>query len=287
MPDLCRISAGPVNAMNTPPSDPLLDRVRATWTAGDFGRIAMGYAPGAAAFVRRLALKPAHAVLDVACGTGNLTLPAARDHAIVTGLDLAPNLIAEARESAVREGLDIRFDVGAAEALPYGDGAFDAVMSMFGVMFSPRPELALAELMRVTRDGGRIALASWTPAGFIGGMLRAHTALVPPPAEMPSPLAWGDEAAMRARLAVHADRIREVQFEPRMIALAFPLTAGGVVELFREFYGPTVKTFAALDAQGRANLTAALLRMWTEENSAPAGGTSVAAEYLDVQIQLR
>jgi SAM-dependent methyltransferase len=285
--DACGVVTGSVTtSLGAVKFDPSLERSRATWTAGDFGRIAAGYAPGAAAFVERLALVPGEAVLDVACGTGNLTLPAARRGARVTGVDIAPNLVDAAREASAAEAFDIQFDVAAAEALPYSNASFDTVISMFGVMFSARPEQALSELVRVTRRGGRIALASWTPDGFIGSMLRAHTALVPPPPGAQSPLAWGDESKMRARLEPHANAIRGVRFLPRTIDLSFPLTPGGVVELFRECYGPSVRTFGALDAQGRATLEAELLRLWTGRNTAREGSASVSAEYLEVQIDV-
>ena len=278
--DACGIVTGGVTASQCVATfDPSLDAARATWTAGDFGRIAVGYASGATDFVKRLRLCPGDLVLDVACGTGNLAIPAAADGAVVTGVDVAPNLVEAARRAAAAASLDIRFDVGAAEALPYPDGSFDAVISMFGVMFAARPEMALAELLRVARRGGHIALASWTPGGFIGAMLRAHTAQVSRPAGAPSPLAWGDETTMRQRLDAHAGRIRAVQMVPRTLDFTYPLTPAGVVELFREFYGPSVRTFGALDAQGRARLSAALLDLWRERNTAPSGSTSVAAEY--------
>jgi SAM-dependent methyltransferase len=264
--------------------DPAIERSRATWTAGDFGRIAVGFEPGAATFVEGLALSPGETVLDVACGTGNLSLPAARRGAIVTGIDIAPNLIDAARRASEERGLGIQFEVGAAETLPYPDRSFDTVMSMFGVMFSARPEQALAELVRVTRPGGRIALANWTPNGFIGSMLRAHTALVPPPAGAPSPLAWGDEGAMRQRLAEHADAIGAVDFIPRTIAFTYPMSPAAVVELFREFYGPSVRTFGALDAVGRAALSAELLRLWQGRNRDGETATYATAEYLEVRI---
>ena len=185
------------------------------------------------------------------------------------------------------ERLDVRFDVGAAEALPYPDESFDTVMSMFGVMFSARPERALAELVRVTRRGGRIALANWTPAGFVGSMLRAHRAFVPPPPGSASVLAWGDPKEMSRLLGPHAGRFRAVRFVPRTIEMAFPLPPGGVVGLFREFYGPSVKTFEALDSQRRTALETELLRLWTDATRAPEGSTAIDAEYLEVQIDIR
>jgi SAM-dependent methyltransferase len=285
--DACGTVGGSiVTSAGVVPFDPAIERTRSTWTAGNFGKIAVGYAPGAAKFVERLTLVPGESVLDVACGTGNLAIPAARAGASVTGIDIAPNLIAAAREAGAAASLAIRFDVGAAEALPYADRSFQTVMSMFGVMFSARPEQALAELVRVTRPGGRIVVASWTPHGFVGSMLRAHAAHVPPPPGSPSVLAWGDADAMQRRLEPHALRVRAVHFLPRTIDLAFPLTPGGVVELFREFYGPTVKTFGALDAEGRAALWTELLRLWSGHSTVPGGSTSVAAEYLEVRIEV-
>jgi ubiquinone/menaquinone biosynthesis C-methylase UbiE len=138
----------------------LKTKLRTTWMAGDFGEIAKSYAQGAEEFVQSLNLKPGMRVLDVACGTGNLTLPAARLGAIVTGVDIAPNLLEQARATAQREGLAIQFDEGDAESLPYADASFDAVITMFGAMFAPRPELTATELKRVCRPGGFIAMAN-------------------------------------------------------------------------------------------------------------------------------
>jgi SAM-dependent methyltransferase len=268
------------------PFDPLTERTRTIWTSGDFAKIAVGYTSGAAAFVERLGLQPGQTVLDAACGTGNLTIPAARRGAMVTGLDIAPNLIDAARRASADAGVQIRFDTGSAEAMPYADASFDAVISMFGVMFAARPEQTLAELVRVTRRGGIIALACWTPTGFIGEMLRAHVAKVPPPAGAQSPLAWGDETVMRGRLEAHAGRIESAQFIPRTIVMAWPIPPGAVVELFREFYGPSVRTFGALDATGRAELTADLVRLWSGRNQAVQGETFVEAEYLETRVNL-
>lgn len=155
--------------------DALKSRLKATWMAGDFGLIAKSYEAGAAEFVRRIGLVPGSRVLDVACGTGNLAVPAARTGAEVTGVDIATNLLEQARARAAAEGLTARFDEGDAEMLPYPDASFDAVISMFGVMFAPRPERSAAELLRVCRPGGRIALANWTPSGFVGQMFKTIT----------------------------------------------------------------------------------------------------------------
>jgi SAM-dependent methyltransferase len=267
-------------------ADPIAERNRATWVAGDFERIAVGYAAGAGAFVDRIAPAPGSRVLDVACGTGNLALRAAALGATVTGLDIAPALVDTARRKAEAAGLSVRFDEGNAEALPYGDASFDLVVSMFGVMFVPRPERALAELVRVTAPGGRIALANWIPGGFIGSMLEAHASRVPPPAGVPSPLAWGDEAGLGRQLDAHRTRIRQVRFQPRTIGFDYPVPPAAVVDLFREFYGPSVRTFGALDAAGRQDLEADLRTLWASRNTAGAGATHVEAEYLEVRIDV-
>jgi SAM-dependent methyltransferase len=260
-----------------PATDPLTERARATWTAGDFGRIATGYERGASEFIARLRLRPGERVLDVACGTGNLALPAARAGALVTGIDLAPNLVAQARAHAAREGLPADFDVGDAEGMPYADGSFATVVTMFGAMFAPRPERAAAELLRVTRPGGRIAMASWTPTGFIGEMFKTTARFVPPPADVASPLLWGTEAAVRERLG---PAVASLAFERRLITFDFPFSAPEVVDTFQLWYGPTVRAFAALEVTRRLELRRALDRLWTEHNEATDGTTRVRSEYL-------
>jgi SAM-dependent methyltransferase len=259
----------------------LTARNRAAWTVGDFDRIAAGYRTGAAAFVERLGLRPGERVLDVACGTGNLALPAARADADVVGLDIAPNLLDTARRRAAEEGLSIRFDEGNAESMPYDDGTFDTVTSMFGAMFAPRPERVAAELLRVVRPGGRIAMASWTKESFIGAMLKAHVTLVPPPAGVPSTLLWGDEGTVCTRFA----GARGVHVTRRTIAFDYPMPPRGVVEMFRDYYGPTVRTMEALDASGRGRLFEDLLALWSGHNRSANGSTRVESEYLDVEVE--
>jgi SAM-dependent methyltransferase len=261
--------------------DALKSRLKATWMAGDFGLIARGYEAGAAEFVSRLGLAPRTRVLDVACGTGNLALPAARAGAAVTGVDIATNLLEQARSRAAAEGLTARFDEGDAEKLPYPDASFDAVISMFGVMFAPRPELSAAELLRVCRSGGTIALANWTPGGFVGQMFRTIAGYVPPPAGVPSPLLWGDEAKVRERLGGGSSELRTT---PRLIAFEFPFAPAEVVEFWRVYYGPTNRAFEALaaDPARQAALRAVLEQLWSGHNTATGGTTRVESEYLEV-----
>src|SRR5882757_6125504 len=165
----------------------LKQRMRDTWMAGDFGVIAWYNVKLGEQFVSRIKIQPGMKVLDVACGTGNVTLPVARAGATVTGVDIAPNLLEQARVRAAKEGLKIQFDEGDAESLPYPDASFDIVLSMFGAMFAPRPEVVAAELLRVCRPGGLIAMGNWTPTGFVGQMFKITSRHAPPPPGVPAP----------------------------------------------------------------------------------------------------
>ncbi len=179
-------------------------RMKAAWMAGDFGQVARHVEREGAEFVARLGLRPGMSVLDVACGTGNQSIPAARTGANVTGLDLAPNLLEQARRRAAEAGLKIQFDEGDAEALPYETGRFDVVLSMFGAMFAPRPEVTAAELLRVCRPGGLVAMGNWTPGSFVGKSFQITAGHVPPPPGVPAPVLWGDEATVQQRFGSRA-----------------------------------------------------------------------------------
>ena len=264
----------------TPELAALKTKLRATWIAGDFGQIAKYYPRDAEVFVKRLNLEPGMKVLDVACGTGNLALPAARTGAVVTGVDIAPNLVEQARENARREGLKAQFDEGDAEALPYNDGSFDVVATMFGAMFAPRPELVASELKRVCRPGGFIAMANWTPTGFIGKMFKTMVSHVAPPAGMPSPILWGVEETVRERFG---EGISKLETKLQNVRWVFPFSPAQVVEHFNLYYGPTQKAFGLLDENGQLALRADLEKLWTEHNQATDGTTLVDSEYLEVR----
>lgn len=270
------INAGASPAVD---ADPLTGRVRATWTAGDFGRIAKGYERGAGEFIARLGINVGEHVLDVASGTGNLSIPAARRGAVVTGVDIAPNLVEQARLNAEREGLAINFEVGDAEELRYADGVFDSVVTMFGAMFAARPERAAAELIRVTRSGGRVAMANWTPTGFIGQMFRTVGRHVPPPGGIPSPILWGSEIEVNSRLRTG---VQSLTLTPRTITFEYPFSAAETVDLFLQYYGPTVRAYASLDEKAQRAFQADLEVLWQENNRATDGTTRVEAEYLEV-----
>jgi len=217
-----------------PALENLKSRMRVTWMAGDFGQIALYAAASAEEFVERLNIRPSLRVLDVACGTGNLAIPAARKSAQVTGVDIAPNLIDQARARAVSEALPATFEEGDAEKLNYPDAHFDVVMTMFGAMFAPRPEVVASELARVCRPGGTIAMANWTPDSFVGKMFALGTRYVPPPPEIPAPVLWGDERVVNSRLGPYASRIQTVR---RKIDFAYPFPPAEVVRLFRRYFG--------------------------------------------------
>ena len=258
----------------------LKSRLRATWIAGDFGEIAKSIETGAEEFVTRLDLGPGMKVLDVACGTGNLAIPAAHAGADVTGIDIAPNLIEQAQARAADERLEARFDVGDAEALPYDDETFDVVMTMFGAMFAPRPDVTAAELIRVCKPGGVIAMANWTPGAFTGQMFKTNAKHVPPPAGMPSPILWGTEDAVRERLA---DGVTDLQMTKQKINFTYPFGPVDVVEHFVKYFGPTQKAFESLDAEAQNALRHDLEQLWADNNLATDGTTQVESEYLEVR----
>jgi SAM-dependent methyltransferase len=246
--------------------------------AGDFGQLAKIIQGCAEEFVDRLAIPSGSRVLDVACGSGNLAIPAARAGAKVTGVDIATNLVEQARERAKSEGVTAQFDEGDAEQLPYDDASFDVVITMFGAMFAPRPELAAAELVRVCKPGGRIAMANWTPTGFAGQMFKVNGKHVAPPPNMPSPLKWGEEETVRERLK----GVTDLQMTRRNCVFMFPFGSAEVVEFFRTYFGPTRNSFAALDDTGQAALRSDLEQLWSQANQATDGTTLVDSEYLEV-----
>jgi len=256
--------------------------MRATWMAGDFGVVARTISGGAEEFATRLQLPHGTKALDVACGTGNVTIPLARLGALVTGVDIAPNLLAQARERAAAEGVSATFDEGDAEQMPYEDGAFDAVVTMFGAMFAPRPELVAAELARVLKPGGQLAMANWNPASFTGKMFKVGASHAPPPPGLAPPVLWGDEETVRQRLAPYFAEIRTTLIP---VEFDMPTNAAGAVTFFRTYFGPTQHAFARLDEAGQAALAADLEALWAGANTAPdpENHLLIHNEYLEVR----
>lgn len=267
------------------PSGPDMQQIkaamRATWIAGDFGVVAKTISSGAEDFISRLAIPAGTRVLDVACGTGNLAIPLARQGAVSTGVDIAPNLLVQARERAAAEGLSVAFDEGDAEQLPYGDASFGAVVSMFGAMFAPRPEVVASELARVLKPGGLLAMANWNPAGFTGRMFKVGSGHVPPPPGIAPPVLWGDETVVRERLHPY---FRDIKTELVGIVFDMPVAPAGAVDFFRKYFGPTRVAFSRLDEAGQVAFAADLESLWATANIAPdpASHTLIHNEYLQV-----
>jgi SAM-dependent methyltransferase len=277
--------------MNTTLEQPALDiqtikvRQKATWESGDFGQVAKFITPVAEQFMARIDLRPGMRVLDAACGTGNLAVIAARGGARTFGLDIASNLVAQARQRARQESLDIEFIEGDAEAMPYPDASFDLVVSMYGVMFAPRPDRVASELQRMTKPGGLIALANWTPTGFIGKMFTVFARHLPPPPGLLSPLLWGDESVVRGRFT---GAIEELRLTRRIARMCFPFDPAGTVEFFRRYYGPTLRAFGALDSAGQTALMRDLVDLQAKYNVSPRmDETETPSEYLEVHARLR
>jgi SAM-dependent methyltransferase len=259
--------------------DALKARLKATWMAGNYDYFSRFMERSAVEFLDRLAVAPGASLLDVACGSGQLGLIAARRGAKVTGVDIATNSIAAARGRAAAEGLDARFDEGDAEALPYPDASFDVVASIYGAMFAPRPEVVASELLRVCRPGGTIAMGNWTKEGFIGSVFKAVARFIAPPG-MPSPVLWGDERVVHERFGAGVSDLRLTRVNYRF---DYPFGPAEVVDFFRAHYGPTTRAFATLEDDARAALRAELIHLWTSRNQASEPGrTIVDSEYLEV-----
>lgn len=267
--------------MSTPEIAGIKANMRKAWMAGDFGVIARYAEESEEAFVARLPIKSGTKLLDVACGTGNTAVPAAKAGANVIGVDIASNLIEQARKRAQQQGVKAEFQEGDAEQLAFPDASFDIVISVFGAMFAPRPERVAAEFLRVCKPGGLIAMGNWTPNGFIGQMFRISAKHVPPPPGVPPPSLWGDENVVRERFGTGA---REIRCTPVMCDFKYPMSPREVVQLFRDYFGPTQVAFSKLDAAGQQALASDLEKHWAAHNKAADGTTFVQGEYLEVHV---
>ncbi|MBZ5521310.1 MAG: class I SAM-dependent methyltransferase [Acidobacteriia bacterium] len=266
-------------ASSQPDITELKSRMKDTWMAGDFGEIARFTVKTAEEFAARLNIAPGSNILDVACGTGNTVIPLARAGVRMIGVDIAPNLLEQARARAHKERLKVGFREGDAEQLGFPDVMFDGVISMFGAMFAPRPELVVTELLRVVRPGGMIAMANWTPEGFTGQMFKVTARHVPPPPGVPPPILWGDEATVKQRFGAG---VKDLRCTRVACDFEFPFPPAEVVQFFRRYFGPTQTAFARLDSNGQAALAADLEKLWSDHNQRNDGTTLVRSEYLEV-----
>jgi ubiquinone/menaquinone biosynthesis C-methylase UbiE len=254
-----------------------------TWSSGDYGRIAWVTVPLARELTEAVELRPGSRVLDVACGTGHVALEAARAFCDVVGIDYVPSLLDTARRRAEAEGLAVEFRVGDAEALPFADDSFDAVLSAIGVMFTADHDRAAAELVRVTRPGGRLGLASWTPTGFVGGMLKTVGKHVPPPPAAEPPTRWGSEPLAAGLLG---NRVHDLASYTATVTQRFP-SAEYFADFFLAHYGPAHVAAGRLDEAGRAALRADLVHLAHEADRGVDGTFVSDWDYLVLTAQKR
>jgi len=255
-----------------------------TWSSGDFAVVAARIVLQSELLAEAADLRAGSRVLDVACGSGNAALAAARSGTTVVGVDYVPELLENARRRAEAEGLDVEFQLGDAEDLPVADGSFDTVLSVFGSMFAPDHRRAAAELVRAARPGGVIGLVSWTPSGFIGEMFRTITKHAPGPKGVQSPMLWGTDEHLTDLFGEAAAEIRSVE---RTCVWRFA-TPMEFVDFFRNWYGPTFKAFEALDDTGRAALAADLADLASRwDRNQDGGSIAVPAAYLETIITLQ
>lgn len=267
-----------------PPSPPdytaIKQRQQATWASGDYSVIGTTLQIVAESLAEAADVRAGTDVLDVAAGNGNATLAAARRFASVTSTDYVPALLDKGRQRALAEGQQVQFQVADAEQLPFDDGSFDVVLSTFGAMFCPDHVRCADEMLRVLRQGGRIGLASWTPQGFIGRLFKTISAHVPPPAGLISPVLWGTEPHI---VELFGSRAVELRSERRMFNFRYR-SAAHWLQVFRDYYGPTLKAFAALDARGQQALEGDIKMLLDELNTAGQASLVVPSEYLEVII---
>ena len=255
-------------------------RQQATWASGDYATIGTTLQIVGETLAEAADIRAGQVVLDVAAGNGNASLAAARRHAVVTSTDYVQALLDKGRARAQAEELPMQFRLADAEALPFGNAVFDVVLSTFGVMFTPDHHRAAREMLRVLRPGGRIALANWTPAGFIGRLFKVIGAHVSPPAGVQPPSLWGTEPHIVELFGAHAAQIR---CERRYFKFRYR-SAAHWLQVFRDLYGPTHKAFGALDAAGAASLERSITALLDEFNVAGPGSLVVPSEYLEIVI---
>ncbi len=255
-------------------------RQQGAWSSGDYAIVGTTLQIVGEELCEALDLHSGQKVLDVAAGNGNVSLAAARRWCDVVATDYVPALLERARERAAAEGLDIAFREADAEALPFADGSFDVVVSTFGVMFTPDQERAAGELARVCRRGGKIGLANWTPEGFIGQLFKTIGRHMPPPAGVKSPSLWGTRARIAELLGPHAASIEAAQ---RNFMFRYRSPAHWL-DVFKTYYGPVLKTFAALEPAAQSALERDLITLVDQFNRAKDGTMAVPGEYLEIVV---
>lgn len=255
----------------------LTARQQATWALGDFHEVSRQVVPVSEQLVTTIDPRPGERVLDVACGSGNAALAAARRYCEVSGIDYVPALIERAKVRAAAEVLKIDFRVADAQALPFADAMFDVVTSVFGVMFAPDQEKAAAEMARVTKPGGRIGLACWMPEGLVFDFFNLTARHAPPPPGVPPSHRWGTEDGLRALFGPALGRLKM----QRRTSLQHFRSPEHALEVFRTYFGPTVRAFEMVGKEGEAALAADLLELYRRYNRATDGTLALEAVYLE------
>jgi ubiquinone/menaquinone biosynthesis C-methylase UbiE len=265
----------------TPDFEAIKQRQQVTWSAGDYAVVGTTLQIVGERLCEAVDLRAGERVLDVAAGNGNATLAAARQFAQVTSTDYVAALLERGKERAAAERLSVTFKQADAEALPFADGAFDVALSTFGIMFTPNQEKAAAELLRVVRKGGRIGLANWTPDGFIGQLFKIIGKHISPPAGIKSPALWGTEGRLGELFPGHQLKTSKQVFSFRY------KSSGHWLEIFKTYYGPTNRAFAALDSARQAALEAEIIELLDRMNRGGKDTLIVPSDYLEVVVTTR
>jgi len=278
-----RIATAPASQPTQPDFAAIKAKQQATWASGDCAVIGTTLQIVGESLAEAVDVRAGDDVLDVAAGNGNATLAAARRFAHVTSTDYVPALLEKGKARADAEGLAVTFQVADAENLPFADASFDVVLSTYGAMFTPDHAKPAAEMLRVARPGGRIGLANWTPEGFIGELFKVIGKYLPPPAGLKSPALWGTEPHIVSLFGSQAADIRCVRkhfnFRYR--------SSTHWIQVFRDFYGPTHKAFAALDAARQGELERDITALLERLNVAGPKSLVVPGEYLEVVVVKR
>jgi ubiquinone/menaquinone biosynthesis C-methylase UbiE len=276
-------TASPSAQITQPDYAAVKTRQQAAWSSGDYAVVGTTLQIVGESLCEAMDLRSGQSVLDVAAGNGNVSLAAARRWCEVTSTDYVGSLLTRGRERAAAERLDIEFREADVEALPFADGSFDAVVSTFGCMFAPNPRRTASEMLRVCKPGGKVGMANWTPDGFIGQLFKTIAARIPPAPGARSPALWGTRTRIDEMFAPYASSIatrsREFTFRYR--------SPRHWLDVFRTYYGPVLKAFAALDSAGQAALERELLALVDRHNRSADGSMVVPGEYLEIVVTRR
>jgi ubiquinone/menaquinone biosynthesis C-methylase UbiE len=272
------MQANPAGAIDL---NALKARQHGAWSSGDYAIVGTTLQIVGEELCEALDIRAGQSVLDVAAGNGNATLAAARRWCDVVSTDYVPSLLERGRARASADGLSVEFKEADAEALPFADAAFDVVVSTFGVMFTPNQDRAASELLRVCKSGGKIGLANWTPEGFIGQLFKTLGRYLPPPAGAKSPALWGTKARIEEMFAGS-----DIQIARRHFVFRYR-SAEHFVEIFKTYYGPVLKAFAALDSTGQDGLKRDILALIATMNRSADETMVVPSEYLEIVVTKR